>query len=126
MEAREMKMKLTLKRILTSVLAGVTLLFSCAFVGCSHKPAYDDDEFYVLIKMEYKNAFLEREFTVEDFQSKYIESIEYCYWDDYRNEGRLRIKLQTKQKKYLEDVMEEVNGLSFVACTKLIVFVYAT
>ena len=102
------------------------LLFSCVFVGCSHKPAYDDDEFYVLIKMEYKNAFLEREFTVEDFQSKYIESIEYCYWDDYRNEGRLRIKLQTKQKKYLEDVMEEVNGLSFVACTKLIVFVYAT
>ena len=30
-------MKLTLKRILTSVLAGVMLLFSCAFGGCSEK-----------------------------------------------------------------------------------------
>ena len=32
----KMKMKLTLKRILTSVLAGVMLLFSCAFVGCDN------------------------------------------------------------------------------------------
>ena len=31
----KMKMKLTLKRILTSVLAVVTLLFSCVFVGCT-------------------------------------------------------------------------------------------
>ena len=30
-------MKLTLKRILTSVLAGVMLLFSCAFVGCKEE-----------------------------------------------------------------------------------------
>ena len=32
-----MKMKLKLKQIVTSILAGVMLLFSCVFVGCGEK-----------------------------------------------------------------------------------------
>lgn len=95
----------------------------CGIAGCKDKASwqfkegYLKDEFAAYIGADYKDAFLKEEFTVQDFQSEYIESIQYDTW--YSNENRPEvgvIYIQLKDHHYnkLDEVMEAVNDLPFV------------
>lgn len=117
-----MKAKGFLSTVLSVFLAVLTLF---SFAGCG-KPKYDEDEFYAYIKTEYKDNFISKEFTVEDFQSKYIKVIEYSVWNEGEEPKRLCITIQLKKyyKYKLEEVMKKVNNLYFVDCTEKIVYIY--
>ena len=86
------------------------------FDKCTQEDEYVDDSFFVTIKAEYKNVFLEKAFTVDDFRSEYIENIQYIAWFDKEQpeRGCLTIKLKERYKNKLEQVMQNVATLSFV------------
>ena len=96
----------------------VVLLLCSIFTmtACEGNNEYVEGEFVVSIKSEYKNAFYEENFTVEDFKYEYIESIRYDVW--YSNEqeevGYIYVQLKEKYVEYINEVMQSVKQLDFV------------
>lgn len=109
----------------------IMILCACLF-GCNgnigkNKDEYVEGKFMVGIGADYKNAFSEQEFTVADFGSEYIESIEYYSWysSSDSEEGLIYIKLKEQYKDKLEEVMRQVNDLDFVTYVQKIGYAHA-
>lgn len=87
-------MKLKLKQIVTSILAGVMLLFSCVFVGCGEMPS---GVFYTL-KEAYENNYITR---------NDLLNIAY-YSGDYKYNLEIYKNFQPSEKEELTEDMSLV------------------
>lgn len=69
----------------------------------------------VHIKKEYKDAYLEEQFKLEDFECDNIDSIEYIGWMDFYEEGAITVYLKEPGERQVLKIMEQLSDLDFVA-----------
>ncbi len=99
----------------------------CTMSACKSRDEYVNNRLAVSIAFEYKEFFLEEKFTVEDFNSAYIESIQYGPW--YSNAGGVEVgfiyvQLKEKYVKHIDKVMQSINELDFVTKVEKIPVIY--
>lgn len=65
------------------------VVFLCSIMACKNQEEYVNGRFCVAIASEYKNVFLEQQFTAKDFNidNEYIEYIRYTSWDSEQEVG---------------------------------------
>ena len=107
-------------------------LFSLAGIAnYRNRSKYATDSLYVSIKADYKEKFINQEFSPEDFGEEFIERINYEYWDDGNNEenesgyGVLYVKLTTNDKQHLKKAVRSFESLPFVLKTERILLIHA-
>lgn len=94
---------------------GVTLIMCLGiFAGCSDDIARDTVS--VSIKEEYKDKFLSKDFSIDDFEWENIDRIEYGTWHSTsENEtGFLTVHLKKHGKKQVKDAVKHLNSLDFI------------
>ncbi|MCH5164231.1 MAG: hypothetical protein J1F36_04365 [Clostridiales bacterium] len=77
---------------------------------------YADDSVYVHIGSEYKDKFLAREFTVEDFSWDNVERLKYYFGfnDSHPDYGLICVYLKEHGMKQVEEAIEHFSSLEFV------------
>lgn len=99
---------------------GYYIFCSCFLLGvlsaCKDHDEYVKGRLTVSIAPEYKNAFLEKEFTIEDFKSPYIENIRYGEWYSIEEKeiGFIIIQLKEQYANHIDEVMQSLIELDFV------------
>ncbi len=108
------------KRVSFILCLGIIIFCSCFLLGvlsaCKDHDEYVKGRLTVSIAPEYKNAFLEKEFTIEDFKSPYIENIRYGEWYSIEEKeiGFIIIQLKEQYANHIDEVMQSLIELDFV------------
>ena len=81
-----------------------------------NRPTHAIDSVYVYVGLEYKDAFLEEQFTIEDFQWPNVERVDYRRgFDEYHpNKGTILVYLKEHGQKQVEEAIEHFKTLDFV------------
>lgn len=100
-----------MKRIL---IIFVILLSGLCLVGCKNKITYIDDKILVIVKLDYKDKFFNKEFTISDFQYENVESFKYDVFFEKSNCGLLTIYLKKHGIKEVNKALKHFEKLDFV------------
>lgn len=100
--------------------------FLCSITACKNKEEYVNGRFCVAIASEYKNAFLEQQFTAKDFNidNEYIEYIRYASWDSEQEVGLIYVQLKESHWNQLDEIIKSVNELNFVTYVEKVPKIY--
>ncbi len=93
-------------------------LFMCfmlglCLTGCS-KDEYSDNSIIIEIKSDYKNEYVNRLFTLSDFQFENVKSFTYSQWYEENNRGFMFIHLNKTGKKEVNKALAHFETLDFV------------
>lgn len=102
-----------MKKVLVLVMALIMCLG--IFTGCN-KEDIAIDSVSVSIKEEYKDKFLLKDFSIDDFKWENIDRIEYRTWHSNSNPeiGFLTVYLKNHGRKKVNDAVKHFNSLDFV------------
>ena len=109
------------------ILEYVLLVGLFSFAGIANyrnRSKYATDSLYVSIKADYKEKFINQEFSSEDFGASYVEYIGYRFWDDGNPDegetghGVLYVKLKTNDWFHYKKAVRSFESLSFVIKTE--------
>lgn len=100
-----------MKRIL---IIFVILLSGLCLVGCKNEKMYRDDMILVMVKSDYKDKFLNKEFTISDFQYENVESFKYGVFFEKDNLGLLSIYLKKGGVREVNKALKHFEKLDFV------------
>ena len=111
-----------MKKKIFAFIAVAVLAFMFSFSACRRPwqwPWQRQNEYVVAgslivsVKTEYKNAFLENEITIEDFNCEYIESIHYIAW--YSTDiGGIQVQLKKEYENKIDEAIQSIGSLDFV------------
>lgn len=87
-----------------------------ALSACGANEDYVAGRFAASIAPEYREVFLERQFTAEDLNidNEYIARIDYTPWCAESDIGFIYIQLKEPYWNRLDEIMKSVNELDFV------------
>lgn len=102
-------------------------LFGACLSACKTNEEFVNDEVSIKIKADYKEKFLNKEFTLEDFGLETIEKFTYEVWYDSLSPecGFMTIYLNKKGMKYVEAAIKHLEQLDFVVLAEKIGYIYA-
>ncbi len=109
------------------ILEYVLLVGLFSLVGIANyrnRSKYATDSLYVSVKADYKDKFLNQEFSPEDFGENYVEYIGYRSWvDGNPDEGKtghgvVYVKLKTNDWFHYKKAVRSFESLSFVMKTE--------
>ena len=102
-----------MKKKIFAFIAVVVLAFMYSFSACQMQDEYVAGSLIVSVKTEYKNAFLENEITIEDFNCEYIDSIQYIAW--YSTDiGGIQVQLKKEYENKIDEAIQSIGSLDFV------------
>ena len=99
-----------MKKVLIILIFIIPLIF---ITGCTNEK-FSKESIIVTIKSEYKDEFLNNEFTFEDFNFENIKKIEYSAWNQASNNGVMIIYLKKTGKIYVNSAIKHFEKLDFV------------
>ena len=96
------------------VLIILIFIFPMIFItGCTNEK-FSKESIIVTIKSEYKDEFLNNEFTIEDFNFENIKRVEYSAWNETSNNGVMIIYLIKTGKRFVNSALKHFEKLDFV------------
>lgn len=99
----------------------------CSLAGIAsyrNRSKYATDSLYVSIKADYKEKFINQEFSPEDFGASYVEYIGYRFWVDGNPDegetghGVIYVKLKTNDRFHYKKAARSFESLPFVLKTE--------
>mgnify|MGYP004466979517 FL=1 len=100
-------------------------LFSLAGIAnYRNRTKYATDSLYVSIKADYKEKFINQEFSPEDFGVSYVEYIGYRFWVDGNPDegetghGVIYVKLKSNDRFHYKKAVRSFESLPFVLKTE--------
>ena len=115
------------KRFLTILVSLIVTMVSI-FIGCStNKSEFSTMWVLVDVKEEYKEAFINKEITIEDFCWDNVERIEYGSWNENLSPeyGVITVYLINSGEIQVLNAMNRFNRLNFVYIAEPITYYYA-
>ena len=109
------------KRFLTILVSLIVTMVSI-FIGCStNKSEFSTMWVLVDVKEEYKEAFINKEITIEDFCWDNVERIEYGSWYEKTSpqSGSLKVYLINPGEWQVLNAVNHFNTLDFVYLAEL-------
>ena len=109
------------------ILEYVLLVGLFSFAGIAsyrNRSKYAIDSLYVSVKADYKEKFLNQEFSPEDFGENYVEYIGYRFWVDGKSDegetghGVVYVKLKTNDWFHYKKAVRSFESLPFVIKTE--------
>lgn len=110
------------------------LVFGVYLVGCENgikrnnckekEYNYALTEILVMVKSEYKDKFLNKEFTISNFQYENVKSFKYGTFFEKSGQGMLVIYLKRPGAEEVEDALKHFEKLGFVENAEKNAFVY--
>ncbi len=119
-------MKKELKDLIITAIVMVVIIGGAfgawEIVRYRNRPKYSFRSLFVYIDADYKNEFLNREFSPEDLGAEYAENIRYECWVDKgngetRGYGVLYVELKTTDKRRYKRAVKAFGALPFVLKT---------
>ena len=99
-----------MKKIIVIFICIISLI---CITGCNNEK-FSKDSVIVTIKSEYKDEFINKEFTCEEFNFENIKKIEYGVWNETSNKGVIIIYLKKSGKLYINSAIKHFTNLDFV------------
>ena len=99
---------------LIALTAVIVLGLSAVVLGGCAPPQFKTDRVIVSIAAEYREQYLAKEITVEDFKWKNVDRLEYGTWYDSLSAGKMIVFLKKHGKQQVLKAVDHIRTLSFI------------
>ena len=86
-----------------------------ASISSCYKEEFREDCFLIEIKGEYKEAYVEKQITVKNFDFGNVKSLLYSQWNELDETGYIYVFLENEGKEEIEKAIEESKKLDFIS-----------
>ena len=103
-----------MKKLLKLFMLFIVVALAASTSSC-YQEEFREDCFLIEIKGEYKEAYIEKQITVKNFNFGNVKSLLYSQWNEPDETGYIYVFLENEGKEEIEKAIEEVKKIEFIS-----------